>query len=166
METTLWNYIDGTMDPAERAQVEQLLQTEPLWQTSYAALLEVHRLMQDSTALEQPSLRFTRNVMEEIARLHIVPAAKKYINPYIIRGIGAFFLVTIASLLIFALAQIDWHQPASTVSFIFNPSRLNWAHLFSNTYINLLMMANIVLALMLLDMYLTRRKKSKLNAEK
>ncbi len=165
METTLWNYIDGEIDPPEKLRVEQLLQTEPQWQACYAELLDLHRLAQDSTSLDQPSLRFTRNVMEEIARLQVIPAAKKYINPHIIRGIGAFFLLTIAGLLVFVLGQADWSQPTSTAgNAVFDFSRFNWAGVFNNTYTNILMMGNVILALMLLDVYLTGKRRSKTDA--
>lgn len=165
MEAALWNYIDGTSDSAERQRVEELLRTEAQWQACYAGLLDTHRLMQGNISLDQPSLRFTRNVMEEIARTQVMPAVKQYINPYIIRGIGGFFLVTIAGLLIYILAQANWSASAVTDTSVPYLSRFNWGLLLSGTYLDILMMANIVLALMLLDVYLVRRKRAKLRAE-
>ncbi len=84
IEETLWNYIDGTMTAEERSFVEQLVQTNSEWKATHAELLEVHHLMQNNMELEEPSMRFTQNVMEEISRLYITPAAKTYINKNII----------------------------------------------------------------------------------
>ncbi len=58
--------------------------------------------------LEMPSLRFTKNVMEEIAQYQVAPATKNYINKNVIRGIFAFFLIMISGLLIYFIGQIHW----------------------------------------------------------
>ena len=70
IDDRLWEYIDGLSSPEERISIEKLLDTNQEWKETYDELLEVHRLVH-SSALEEPSLRFTRNVMEEIAKYHI-----------------------------------------------------------------------------------------------
>ena len=72
------------------------------WKNKYHELLDVHQLMKTS-GLEQPSMRFTKNVLEEIAKLHIAPATKNYINNKIIWGIGAFFITLIAGFIVYGL---------------------------------------------------------------
>ena len=67
MEERLWDYIDGLSSPAERSAIEELVAANIEWQQKYRELLGVHQLM-NSTELEAPSMRFTKNVMEEIAR--------------------------------------------------------------------------------------------------
>lgn len=161
IEETLWNYIDGTMEESQLAFVEELIRNNNEWRTKYAELMEVHQLMQDDIDLEQPSLRFTQNVMEEISRLYITPATTNYINKNVIWGIGIFFLTTIIGLLGYAFGQIDWSQPASGNMPEIPMQNLNWSQFFSSTYMNIFIMVNIVLGLMLLDMYL---RKKKLNA--
>lgn len=159
IEETLWNYIDGSMDDKQLAFVEELLQSNREWKTRYAELMEVHQLMQDNIELEHPPLRFTQNVMEEISRLYITPATTNYINKNIIWGIGLFFLTTIAGLVIYGIANIDWSRPGSSGAYSnMEVPSLNWSQLFSSAYVNAFIMINIVLALMLLDMYLTKRK--------
>ena len=93
METRLWDYIDGLSSNEEKTVIEQLLEDNREWKEKYHELLDVHQLMQ-SSELEHPSMRFSKNVMEEISRLHIAPAAKTYINKNIIRGIVIFFVTT------------------------------------------------------------------------
>src|ERR1700744_6235065 len=92
MEDRLWDYIDGSSTPAERSVISALLAENHEWQQKHKELLGIHQLL-GSTELDAPSLRFTKNVMDEIARHHVAPATKTYVNKNIIRGIGAFFLV-------------------------------------------------------------------------
>src|SRR5215213_8207408 len=100
IEERLWTYIDGQCAADEQSAIEKLLQSNVEWQSKYRELLEVHQMLQQSE-LEEPSLRFTRNVMEEIARMQIAPAAKSYINKKIIYGIGGFFITMIVGFLIY-----------------------------------------------------------------
>jgi hypothetical protein len=158
IDEALWNYIDGTLAPGEQALVEKMIRTDQEWQAKHAELLEVHQLMGEGIQLEAPSMRFTKNVMEEISRIYIAPATKKYLNKNIIRGIGLFFLISIAGLIVYTFGQVDWSQP-STVDMPQLPiERKQLDLLHNNTYLNIFIMVNILLGLMLTDMYLRRRK--------
>ena len=158
IEETLWNYIDGTTPPGEKTFVEELLKNNQEWKTKYDELLEVHELMLNHLELDEPSLRFTRNVMEDIARLHISPATRTYINKNIIWGIGIFFLTTIAALIIYGFGQINWSDTSSGSRLLYPFQKTDLSKFFNNTYTTIFMMMNVVLGLMLLDMYLTRKK--------
>jgi hypothetical protein len=154
MELRLWEYIDGISD--EPSVIEKLIAESREWKEKYTALLEVHNLVQ-ATELEEPSLRFTKNVMEEIARLQITPAAKKYINTKIIWGIAAFFIV---GFLVYGLSQINWVAGSSSGGGRIDFTAVDYSRIFNNSFVNLFMMLNVVLGLMLLDRYLaTKRKK-------
>lgn len=163
IENRLWDYIDGACSEEEKTFIEQLLATSQEWRQKYKELLEVHQLMSNSLELDEPSLRFTQNVMEEIGKYYIAPAAKTYLNKRIIRGIGIFFLLSIVGFLIYAFGIINWADTnTSGLSIDFNKvdmSKLNLNKFFSNTYTNIFLMVNVVLGLMLLDMYLGKKKK-------
>lgn len=160
MEERLWEYIDGNSSPEEKSFVEQLIETNLEWKNKYKELLEVHLLMTNNLELDEPSMRFTQNVMEDIAKYHIAPATKTYINKNIIRGIGGFFIITIVGFIIYGLGQIDWADPAAGNNLPFERlSEVDWSKFFNNTYTNIFMMVNVVLGLMLLDMYLGKKKK-------
>src|SRR5437870_2632266 len=94
MEERLWSYIDGVAAAEERTVVEKLIEASREWKEKYNELLELHQLVQ-SSSLDEPSMRFTKNVMEEIGKYHIAPATKTYINKKIIWGIGIFFILLI-----------------------------------------------------------------------
>jgi hypothetical protein len=159
IEQRLWDYIDGTCTEQEKSFVQQLIESNMEWKAKYKELLEVHQLMQNSLELDEPSLRFRQNVMEEIAKYQIAPATKSYINKNIIRGIGAFFIIMVIGFIVSGFAQVNWTDTTSTSGLPIDFSKLEWSRFFDNTYMNIFMMVNIVLGLVLLDMYLGKKKK-------
>lgn len=157
MEERLWNYIDGTASNAEKTVIEKLLESNVEWKAKYNELLEVNTLLQ-SSELEAPSMRFTKNVMEEIAKLHIAPATKTYINKRIIWGIGIFFITLIVGFLIYGFGQVNWTEKGST-DLPIDLSKVNINKFFNNTYVNVFMMVNVILGLFLLDRFLANKRK-------
>ncbi len=162
IEDRLWDYIDGSCSTEEKNFIENLVATQEEWRMKYHELMEVHQLMQGSLELDEPSLRFSQNVMEEIARYHIAPAAKSYINKKIIYGIGIFFLVMIVGFFVYGLGQINWSDNSGTTNDLlskYNVNKIDFGKFFNNTYTNVFMMVNVVMGLMLLDMYLGKKRK-------
>jgi hypothetical protein len=165
MESRLWEYIDGLTDPAGRTAIENLIAENQEWKSKYAELLDLHQSI-NLVDLEQPSMRFSRNVMEEISRLQITPAAKNYINQKIIWSIGWFFILMIVGILIYGIGQINWsdaNDPSS--SFGLDLNKLDYSRIFNNNFVNIFMGLNLVLGLMLLDRYLSKRMKGLLKSE-
>lgn len=157
MEKQLWDYIDGISTPEEKVLVEKFLQANLEWKNKYQELLELHQLV-NANDLEQPSLRFTKNVMEEIAKLHIAPATRNYINKKIIWGIAGFFFTLIIGFLIYGFGQIDWSASSDTklpVDF----AQIDYSKFFNNNIVNAFMMVNVLLGLVLLDRVLTNKRK-------
>jgi preprotein translocase subunit Sss1 len=163
MEMKLWEYIDGLSIPSDKSAIEKLIAENTEWRNKYQELIEAHQLMQ-STELEEPSLRFTKNVMEEIAKFHVAPAAKKYLNNKVIWGIGIFFIVTILGFVIYGVAQVNWHEASNSKSTLgIDMDKLDFGRMFNNTFVNIFVMLNIVLALMFLDRYLSNKRKEYMN---
>ena len=163
MEGRLWDYIDGLSSPTEKSVVESLIAAHLDWKSKYKELLDVHALMTGSE-LEEPSLRFTNNVMEEISRYQVAPATKTYINKNIVRGVGAFFLSLIVGLLVYFFRQFTWTSTAGSSSSRFLPdiidlNRVNYDKFSSSLPVTLFMLVTVVLGFILLDMYLQRKKK-------
>ena len=158
IEIKLWDYIDGTVPATERSAIEKLIAENALWRNKYHELLQVHELI-NATELEQPSLRFTKNVMEEIARYHIAPATRNYINKKIVWGIGIFFITVIVSFLVYGISQINWSQGGTDTIGGVDLSKIDYSKIFNNTYINIFMMMNVVLGLTLLDRILANKRK-------
>lgn len=164
MEERLWDYIDGLCSPAEGSAIDTLIAENKEWQDKYKELLHTHELL-NSSGLEAPSMRFTKNVMEEISRHHVAPATKTYINKNIIRGIGAFFLSMIAGLVVLVLTQIKWTGSAQTSTTTLPKinldglNRIDYSKTFNTSYLMGFMLIAIISGWMLLDMYLQQKKK-------
>ena len=157
IEGRLWDYIDGVATVEEKTIIEQLIATNAGWRDKYGELLEVQQLLQ-SSELEAPSMRFTKNVMEEISKLHIAPATKTYINKNIIRGLALFFITLIVGFLVYGFGQVDWSVPGDSklpVDF----GKVDYSKIFNNDWVNAFMMINVILGLFLLDRYFANKRK-------
>lgn len=158
IEERLWDYIDGTCNAEEKTFIGQLIATNAEWKAKYKELLEVNQLM-GNIDLEEPSMRFTQNVMEEIGKFQIAPAAQSYINKRVIWGIGTFFLLSILGFLIYGFGQIDWSSTSGNSKMSIDFNKIDFSVFFNNTYTNVFLMLNVVLGLVMLDMYLGKKKK-------
>ncbi len=157
-ETRLWNYIDGKSDALEMVQIRQLITENKDWQQAYEELSRIHQ-MAGTTELEQPSVRFTKNVMEEIAKFQIAPATKQYINKWIIWGIVIFFLILAGSLLVFGSIHADWSTVETSSGWMGLASwKVYLVPLLNPALINLFILVNIILGWILLDHYLSHQK--------
>ena len=157
IEERLWEFIDGHSSLEEKTVIERLLQTDVEWKAKYSELLEVNEMLQ-SSELEAPSMRFTKNVMEDIAKMHIAPATKSYINKRIIWGIGLFFMTMLVAILIYGFSQMDWSTGESS-AIADKLSKIDYSKFFNNTWVNAFMMINVLLGLVLLDNYFSNKRK-------
>lgn len=164
IQEQIWNYIDGSTTAAEKAYAEKMISTNEEWKTAYREQLELHQLLAKETELEQPSMRFSKNVMDAVSGMMPKPATKTYINKYIIRSIAAFFILTISVILVYALAKVNWTTGTGTANllpFDFNQMRLpqlNISKYVNTTVINVVFMVALVLGLMFFDGILRRKK--------
>jgi len=158
IEERLWNFIDGSVTTNEKTVIEKLLQTDASWKAKYNELLQVNDLLK-SSELEAPSMRFSKNVMEEISKLHIAPATKNYINNKIIWGIGFFFIALLIGFLVYGFGQMEWTS-GSESSISKNINKIDFSKFFNNSFVNAFMMINVILGLFLLDNYLNIKRKA------
>jgi hypothetical protein len=162
MEQQLWSYIDGISSGDEKTAIEKLLDTNLEWKNKYHELIQLNQLLK-SSELEQPSMRFTKNVMDAIAKYHIAPATKQYINNRIIWGIGIFFILMIVGFLIYGFGQTNWGAESQTKLPIdltkVDVPKFDFSRMFSNTWVNVFMMINIVIGLAFLDRILANKRK-------
>jgi hypothetical protein len=157
IEQLLWNYIDNTCNAEERKMIEAFLQKDNGWKKKYQELLHLNQLMHKSMELEEPSMRFAKNVMEEIAQSHIAPATKTYINKRIINSIAAFFIIVIFGLLIFGFSQINLSATGNDSS-QFYLHKLNIGKYLNKEFVHIFLMLNVILGLILFDRIFGKRK--------
>lgn len=156
-ELQLWNYIDGTATPQEAVCIHKLITTDAGWKAKYEELTALNELLGE-TSLEQPSLRFSKNVMESIAALAFTSSASQYINTRIIRGIAAFFTLTITGFLIYGITQAQWQTMSDKGLLGINIKSFDFSALFNNNFINGFIIVNVMLALVLLERFLNSKQ--------
>ncbi len=149
-ELQIWEYIDGTCTAVERERISVLISTDAAWKQTYEVLAALHAAM--ATEPEQPSLRFTKNVMESLAGIKIAHTAGSYINKYIVRSIAALFIIVITGTLVYAFANTKWQNSES------HRFSLNVSDVFSSAWFSIFFIVNIILALALLDSALRRKQ--------
>jgi hypothetical protein len=109
--------------------------------------------LRDHLEIMSPSPDFSKKMMGAIEGVPVARPSRKYINKKIIYGIGLFFLLPIAGMLVYGLASADWSAAGS--GFELN---LNFQTYFNSKFTHYLLLLNLVLGLVLLDKYLRRRR--------
>jgi hypothetical protein len=159
IEMQLWEYLDGTCTDADNRHISLLISEDTLWQEKFNELSAFHSELGTKLELEQPSLRFSKNVMEAVSHLKIATPTKKYINYNIIRGIAAFFVIAIVTALGYAFATTNWtSSKPDEITKLYPRTNFNFTNLFTGDIFNVIVGINIVLGLLLVDTWLRRRK--------
>lgn len=160
IEKRIWDYLDGT-DTAEQSELTgQLIKSDPLYRQVYNECNSFNSLV-SAIDQEEPSMGFSRNVME---RINLEPAHasfKSLIDRRIIFGIAGFFLFTITALLVVLFYQIDWTQTTGFKTPEFTMPAIDTAKYLNSTFINTFFFVDIIIGLYLLDGFLRKKLKSK-----
>ena len=158
IEERLWDYIDGNCSAAEREAIDLLLIDNEGYQQKYLELLAFNREIA-AMELDEPSMAFTYNVIEQIRTDYAKKPLKAKVNKNIIRIISGFFVITLAALLIFTLANINWSAGAHVNSArVKMPELKKW---ISGDILQGFLFLNTVLVLFLLDAFLRKRNLAK-----
>ena len=151
IDVQLWAYIDKQCSDAEAQRIALLITTDENWAAQYKQLLAFNTgLIQ--TEAEQPSMRFTKNVMEAITAAKVAPATKTYVNPWVVRGIAAVFALLLVSVFIYILTGINWNSGTSA------PSPFDYSKIQLGNWWVALILVNVVLLIIFIDAVLRRKK--------
>jgi len=148
-EEQLWNYIDGFCSEKEQEEIEKKLAEDQSLMDLYEQLLKVNQQLNTHLEIDEPSMSFTRNVMEQVKH-EIAPAAiKSKVDHRVIYAIGGFFMVLLLATLIYAFAT-------ATPDFTINVTSLHLDKVISPAVLWVVLFANAVLLLIYLDSYLRK----------
>ena len=160
LEEQLWNYIDNNCTPKEREAIEAKLATDMAYQQVYQELMLVHNEL-GNLELDEPSMSFTRNVMEQVKLEPRPIALKTKVDKRIIGFIGGFFVLSILAVFIAAIAN-------SKISFDVNWPKFDWAadtsKLLNPTFLKVFLLFDLVLALIYADSLLRKKRTQKKGA--
>ena len=150
IEERLWNYIDSACNKDEEIVIYDLIKNNEEWQRKYKEMNEMRQLMQNYIQLDEPPVRFIKNVMEAIAETNIAPATRTYINKKIIYGIATFFITLIAGLLIYSFMKNNQGE-TSIFSLPFDIGNLIISKYFTAGTTKFFYALQVMLGLILLD---------------
>lgn len=163
MEERIQDYLDGICSQSEAAEVLNKINTDGEWKERYEALQAVHTLLAHDLETMQPSMRFTKNVMEEVSGLTIAKPVRLRNNPWIFRSAGGILGTLLLYVMVQMFGQIDLSSagksspiPMPTVSM----PEVNWGQYLGGGTTLLLFMICTVLGFVLLDKWLTSRRKA------
>jgi anti-sigma factor RsiW len=159
MEEQLWDYIDGLTTGEERRLLEEKIATDAVYAEQYKALLAVNQLLQESE-LEEPSMSFTRNVMSQVALEPQPLALKTKVDPRVIYGIAAIFLLGILGLLFYTLSNSNLSMQEITMPDFHIKVNLNISNLVNPMALRVFFCVDVLLALIYLDRLLRTRNSS------
>jgi hypothetical protein len=108
IEDRIQQYIDGEGSREERAFVENMISMNQKWEEQYTALLELQDMLQTHFEPMEPSMRFGKNVMEEIARVKLAKPVRVFINPWVFRILGGILGCFLMGIFIYAISQSDF----------------------------------------------------------
>ncbi len=104
IEEQIWDYIDGNLTEDQQTAIQHKIATDETYKSVYQELLAIHQQM-ETMELEEPSMSFTRNVMEQV-QLEMAPVSlKTKVDGRIIYCISGFFILLLLSVLIYVISQ-------------------------------------------------------------
>lgn len=157
IEEQLWNYIDGNCSPVEKLEIEAKLAVNIQYHTLYQELLKVNEEL-NKIDFEEPSMSFTRNVMEKV-NLELKPVAlTTKVDHRIINSIGAFFVIALACIFIYAGATSNMNFKLDMPKFDFS---FETGKYINRTSLQIFLFVDIAIALVYLDGVLRKRTAQK-----
>lgn len=150
IELQLWEYIDNVCDNSTRERIAQLISTDDVWKQKYEDLLAFNSNLQQIEP-EHTSMRFTKNVMEQIAGTHVAQPTRSYINKWVVRGIAAVFVLLIGFVLVYSLQDLQWSNEPTT-------KKVDYTSIFNNNFVVYVVLANILIGMVFVDTLLRKKR--------
>jgi hypothetical protein len=157
IEETLWEYIDGNCTPAEQKEIIALISADETVRLKYQGLLNFNKQV---AAMDQdePSMAFTYNVMEAIRTEYALVPLKAPIDKKMILVITSFFLLTILSLLVYAVLNSFPFSPAGPFNAFSAFKVPDFTHFNIKPVLDGFVFFDVVMALYIFDAYLRKKK--------
>lgn len=153
IEQQLWEYIDGTLDEAAKKALEAKIAADPEIKAQYEALLKLDSVL-GMLDLDEPSMSFTRNVMESVALEPAPVALKTKVNTQIIYAIGGFFVLSLLGILAYIFYQAKAGFAGFNLPEKFN---INLDSYITPTTLYVFLFVDLVIGLIFLDQFLRRK---------
>jgi anti-sigma factor RsiW len=94
-EEKIWEYLDGNLNEAGRAEVTYAITHDPIVMSLYKEILAMQGILQSQSA-EQPSMAFTENVMRSINAYQYKAVPVVSIMPLLLSALPFFIVLGLA----------------------------------------------------------------------
>lgn len=155
IEQRIWDYLDGNCSAEERREIHQLIETEAEYRIAYQELMGIKASL-SKIEMEEPSMSFTRSVMEAVKAEPLPGSIKSLVDKRIIYSIAAFFLFSILAGLAVLLYQTDW-QASEPVSMQIQLPKIQFPDFAKDWLINGFIFIDIIIGLYFADFILRRK---------
>lgn len=162
LQELLQDYVDGLCNPQQQSEIKQLIDTEPEWQLAYEQLLELNELLRAPEMQLEPSMRFSKNVLEAIKDEKIAKRATAYINPMLVYGIMGMLCFSLVTILLWGLLNFSPDHSDFTIK-LPELASMNFEIFQNRLLIQGFAGLNIILALVIIEKWLkTTKQKTKI----
>lgn len=154
IDEEIWDYIDGNLNEIQKAELEVKITTDPAYKALFQELQSIH-LMMNADELDEPSMSFSRKVMDQVQQEIAPVALKTKVNRTIIYGIAALFILSILSIFLYAAATYKLKTPGLPASFNFS---VDLQPIMNPAFIKAFLLVDLIIALVWLDGLLRSRR--------
>lgn len=153
IEQQLWDYIDGNLKGLAKKAIEEKIESDPEIKSQYEDLLNLNSVFA-GLDLDEPSMSFTRNVMESVALEHAPIAMKTQVDKNIIYGIGGFFMISLLAVFGYVLYNSNISLPKFDLDANLN---FNLNKYITPTVLYSFLFVDLVIGLVFLDQFLRKK---------
>lgn len=150
IEEQVWDYIDGNGDAAYRLETEKKIAAEPAYSSVYKELMALQQQLLE-ISLDEPSMSFSRNVMERLSHEAAPVSLKTKTDNRIILAIASFFILAIAAIFIYAISKS--HVSAPKIHLTIDMERY-----LTPTLIKIFLFIDIVIGFLYVDRLLHKKR--------
>jgi hypothetical protein len=149
-EIQLWSYIDRRDSKEEREITKAMLASDSSFYALYQELLSLNKLIDEEVYMDEPSMSFTRKVMEAIKPEPKPVPLKTKVSNTIIYAIASVFVLTLGGLLVYAFSKADYNTGSTFSLESFDKAFLN------KTTLYIFLVMDTGLLLLFLDIFLRK----------
>ncbi len=150
-EQQLWDYMDGLLNEQEAQAIELAIKSNAEVKRQYEVLSKLNHSLQDID-LDEPSMSFTRNVMESIATEHAPVTLKTKVNNKIIYAISGFFICSLLFIIGYCIKQTDFTFGQMNFNIDLKIDKF-----LNATFIYAFIAVDLIIVLLFIDSYLRRK---------
>jgi hypothetical protein len=151
LEEQIWNFIDGNLSEAESQKIQYLINSDQEVERMYKNFLSFNVLTYNMD-LEEPSMSFTRNVMDDVATIPAPVLLKTKVDNRVIYGIAAFFGIALIAVFVFAIYKSSGEK--SSLQFDFS---INTDFFENKILLSTFLAADLIIAMLFIDGVVRKR---------